>query len=489
MPQSLQCPRCNGAVSIADQAAGKRVRCPHCKETFLAPGITSTQSDDDDWLKLDDSPAAAAPKPPSPPSTPPQQPSPAPTPAKPKAKSSSPSLSADEEALLAEFSSELDDFTAEIETPPAPLPNVPLAQPQGVPAAGTPKQRGAAPTEPEFASEYRVNCKICGSMMYAKASQAGMTIKCNDCHSPITIPAPPRVRKNEEVDLEKAPTFGLENSQVRERNDPYRQSADALLEQAARQEVETPTTSYDDTPSVKEWFRNVFGIFKDLGVIAHWGGLSIIASVPVSFAIITDAAILKMGLFPIGFFMSVLVVCCGFAILQAVANDEESITDWPTLDPFAWLGQLFVVLAAAGVVAVPAWAVCQALIGPALISVAITMFAVFAFFPFILLSMLDMNSPFVPFSSEVARSVTKCEEAWGGFYFSSALLFVITFLVFALTSTFGQPVGVVISIFVGVAATFCYFSMIGRLAYAIGQVVNSPPMENDIDRSRPTDTY
>jgi hypothetical protein len=115
------------------------------------------------------------------------------------------------------------------------------------------------------------------------------------------------------------------------------------------------------------------------------------------------------------------------------------------------------------------------------------MLSVYFLFPFILLSMLDMNSAFVPFSPEVARSVTRCEEAWGGFYFSSGLVFVGLFLTFALASTMSPPVAAAISIFAGVGVTFCYFSMIGRLAYAIGQAVNAPPMKNDVDRTRRSD--
>ncbi len=54
-------------------------------------------------------------------------------------------------------------------------------------------------------------------------------------------------------------------------------------------------------------------------------------------------------------------------------------------------------------------------------------------------------------------------------------------------STMSPPVAAVVSIVAGVGVTFVYFSMIGRLAYAIGQAVNAPPMKNDIDRTRHSD--
>jgi hypothetical protein len=327
-------------------------------------------------------------------------------------------------------------------------------------------------------------------MLYAKASQAGKTVKCSDCYSPVTIPPPPKIRKQQDVDLDEAATFAFQPSEKAERRaDPYQRSAEQLLDEASRVEEKSTVDRYDDTPSVKEWIKNVFGIFTDLGVVVHWIGLSVLGSVPAVIALTVDVPILVMGLFPAGFFLGVITVSCGFAILNAVANQEESVAEWPTLDPMAWFGQLFVVLAAASVAAIPVWAACQLILGTQLISVAVTMFSIYAMFPFVLLSMLDMNSPFVPFSAEVARSVTKCEEAWGGFYFSSGLVFVALFMTFAAAaSTMSPPVAAVVSIVAGVGVTFIYFSMLGRLAYAIGQAVNAPPMKNDIDAARRSDT-
>jgi hypothetical protein len=518
-------------VSVADDAAGQRVRCPHCEQTFLAPGIASTTNDDDDWLSLDEAPAK-----PQQPATPPPAPTPSAASSPPAAqpppaagtpapeskvtqsttppagtpktgKSPSPALSKDDEALLAQFTTDLDEFTAEIETPPPPFPGSPggggaFSKAKGDPprrAATSPaadKASGAKPSTPkptaspvQYATDYRVTCNICGSMLCVKAQDAGKTLKCSDCYSPITIPPPPRVRKKQEIDLEEAETFQLEQSQFAERGpDPFKKSAEQLLEEASREEETNLSPQYDDVPSVKDWVKNVFGIFTDLGVLVHWLGLSVLAAVPAMLALQMAPPILILGLFPAGFFLGVLTVSCGFAIMNAVANQEDSVAEWPTLDPFAWFGQLFVVVAAASLAAIPPWALCQFILGPNLLGVAVTMVSVYVLFPFILLSMLDMNSAFVPFSPEVARSVSKGEEAWGGFYFSSGLLFVGLFLIFATASSMSPAAGAAVAIFAGIGVTFSYFALLGRLAYAIGQAVNAPPMNNEIDRTRQTDT-
>lgn len=500
MSQALQCPRCNGAVSVPDHAVGKRVKCPHCDETFLAPGITPTANDDDDWLKLDSDPVATDGLPDKPPA--PRTPSPTVGgPSRPPAEKRQPKLSPDDEEILSEFTSELDEFTAQIEAPPPPakseiedddpfhlMPAMLSGAAAGTRSPKSPSKSPSSAAEPvEYQTEYRVNCPICGSLLYAKAAQAGKTVKCSDCYSPVTIPAPPRVQKKNQIDMEKAETFSFEHSGLGERRaDPFQKSAEALLEEASRVEEERVDPKYDDVPSIKEWAKNVFGIFLDPGVLVHWLGLSVFAAIPAFLALSMDVPILVMGLFPAGVLLGAITVGCGFAILQSVANKEESVSEWPVVDPIGWFGQLFVAFAAAGIAAIPAWGVSQFIFGPSLISVAITMLSVYTVFPFVLLSMLDMQSAFIPFSAEVGRSVTKCEEAWGGFYFSAGLLFVGLFLVFSLASTMSAPVCAVISIVSGIAITFTYFAMIGRLAYSIGQAVNAPPMKNDIDRERHT---
>lgn len=497
MPQSLQCPRCNEAVSVPDQAAGQRVKCPHCEETFLAPGVASTVNDDDDWLKLDDdplpptsapTPAAQSPAVAQPPAS--AQP---PAPAQPTASAPKKAFTPDEEALLAEFTDDLDEFTAEIETPPPPHPSTQAAQPAGPvgpprPASGGPAAGvGAAAPKPtskpapqadvvEYATEYRVTCNICGSMLYAKASQAGQTIKCSDCYSPVTVPPPPRVRKKANIDMDEASTFSFRPSETTERrSDPFQKSAEQLLNEASRVEDTSSVDRFDDTPSVREWAKSVFGIFTDRGVLAHWIGLSVLGSVPAMIALSADVPVLITGLFPAGFFLAVLTVICGTAILCAAANQQQSVSQWPTLDPTGWIGKLFIVLTAACLAAVPAWAACQIILGTQMLTVATTMLSIFAIFPFMLLSMLDMNTPLIPFSAEVARSVNKCDEAWGGFYFSSGLMFVALFMTFATAKAMlSLPVATAVIVTAAVGATFIYFSMLGRLAYAIGQTVQAP---------------
>jgi len=552
VPKSLQCPRCNGSVSVTDDAAGKRVKCPHCEQDFLAPGIAadnSSKEDEDDWLTLSDSPAPTVPsstgrnpahpktpttpvkpktKPPQP--TTPQSKTPLPgnddsffsetsLPAiqQPDASAASsplpgndasqptgnqfgPDISAAEEELLSQFT----DTSAPASDPQQPVKKNALNAIRALGASATTID-GSSGTSPspaanpqaapvEYESEFRMTCKTCGTLMYAKAVDSGKTTKCNDCYSEIIIPKAPKVRKKPKIDIANAETFSLGQnaSEAKGTADPFRKSAEALLAEASRQEEDASPPIYEDTPNVLEWIKNVFGIFKDPAVIMHWVVLSVAAAIPTALLLSIEQAslqlILTVGMMVGGLMLGAITVSCAFAILLSVANDNDQVEDWPTMDVFQWLDQLTLVLCATGMVAVPMWTICMLTNATGLLGVGIVMFSTYLLLPFILLSMLDMGSVFTPFSPELARSVSKCQEEWGGFYFSSGLIFAMLFLFIALASSAGGTFGIVASITLTIFTTFTYFGMMGRLAYTIGQSVNAAPKKNDIDRSRPTDT-
>lgn len=546
MPKSLQCPRCNGSVSIADNAAGKRVKCPHCEQNFLAPGIaadSSSEEDEDDWLALSDSPVPAHPSSPSSDSqasktttsplssktrnTQPENETPLPddddsffsesslppiqipaasTSSSPgagndlsqsNASTLGPDISAAEEELLSQFTDTSIPTTDA--KPPVKKNALDAIRALGASASNigddSATNTTAAPraASVEYESEFRVTCKVCGTITYAKAVDSGKTTKCSDCYSEILIPKPPRIRKKPEIDIANAETFSLgqNNSEERKTADPFRKSAADLLAEASRQEEDASPPVYEDTPNVLEWVKNVFGIFKDPGVIMHWVCLSVAAAIPTALLVSIEQEslqlLLTIGMMIGGLILGGITVSCAFAILLSVANGNDQVEDWPSTDVFQWFDQLTLVLGATGLVAIPMWTICFLTNSTGLLGVALVMFSIYLLLPFILLSMLDMGSVFAPFSPELARSVSKCQEEWGGFYFSSGLLFGLLFLFTAMIWYLPGSLGIVATTTLCIFTTFAYFGMMGRLAYTIGQSVNAPPKKNDIDRSRPTD--
>ncbi len=423
------------------------------------PGPETVTGDDDDWLNLDDdSPLTLKPLKTRPSDEPP----------------------ADDELP------DLGDFGGDGRTADEDLfGDLPAIPPAPKSRTGTAAPAPAA-TSVEYLQNYRVRCKICESPTDVTADQAGETIQCHDCHSKIVVPPPPKVKKKHQFDLEKAEAFTFSEPAASERPaDPFMKSARDLLDYAEREEAEEEPENYD-TPSVAAWLGDVFGIFKDPSTVMYAVIFSIFGGGAAALMITTAAMpIISLTLIVACFIISCLVVACGFTIMEAVANDVDEITDWPQfLDPGGWLGPIGICAAASALVSAPAWFLGLTMFGNSLVTVFLLMLMIYLLFPFVLLSMLDMQSIFAPFSPEVARSVTTCKDTWAGFYFTAGVLFGLLFLAFVSLSLVESAVGIFVAVALTVVAVFLYFAMLGRLAFSIGQAVNEPPMENDIEHTR-----
>ncbi|WP_052336151.1 zinc ribbon domain-containing protein [Rhodopirellula sallentina] len=509
----VQCPQCKTAVGVPDDAGGSRVNCPHCGQAFIVPGFaggtgyttgssggssgggpagTQNDDDDDDWLKL----ASPTPKPSSKSSAP---------------KAADPPVDAGNSNDASDDDWDLDLPELQPATPRKPamdaaLPDDPLfddaaetdesvwseAEPAADDDIASTFEERAPGTNSDgdeilYKKEYRVRCNNCGTLTTVTAQQAGKQVRCRDCHSMVRVPQPPRVERKAKIDMEAAPAFQFAQSTSTVENrpdDPFRKSASELLAAASKVEKDEPKPDLD-VPRIRDWAASVFGIFLQIGVVAHWLILSTMASVIAFVALAIDSPMLVVGLFTAGGFFAAVVLACGFTIMQSVANEEESVTEWPvTLEPAEWIAPLIFCFAAAGLSYGPGWFLGYVTFGNGLTTICLSMISTFLIFPFVLLSMLDMQNVFVPFSPDVGRSVTRCEEAWGGFYFSSGIVFFATFLIFACASLLAPPAAAVLGIFTAVFAVFVYFAMLGRLASSVGQSVNADAKENDIAEQR-----
>lgn len=472
----VKCPLCARSFAAAPSRAGERVSCPHCQAVVKIAGPSASDADDDDWLRLESDlppPSAYASD-----VAPSNRPGPVhsdtldntpfdefdipdlpPAPAMPGASTMAvPPLSEDDLNALSGFSHDEDQS-------PAPVKIV----------------RDAATSD-----TFRVKCPICESLTYAKLAQVGKNIRCGDCHSTITVPPPPKVKTKYVPDIQASKAYAFQDGDNSGEHpkpaDPFRKSADDYLRDAEASMESEPDDDWA-VPSLKEWFVGVVGIFRDPAVVVYWLVLTTMAAIPAGIAVSFSSSIVVMGLFAGGLMFAAIVVAHGFAILQSVANGERRVSEWPSIDFWEWIGPLFVAVAAVAVSAGPVWVVAQYFRGSTLPTVALTMLSLYFLYPVVLLSMLDEQTVFAPFSANISKSVVRSSEHWGSLYLSSALVFFILFLVFMIASTMSLVAGTVVSIAATVAGVFIYFGLLGRLAFSIGQAVNAPPMVNDVQRN------
>ncbi len=508
MSHTLQCPHCKGSVSVEPEDAGYRLTCPHCQSDFIAPAVSkktdipeaieatsspvanepnargtpmdvpATPPAEDDWLSFDEKPTLASPATAGPTST---------TSA---GNTRHPAGKVDDLTDgvfgLGDETESLPNSTASDGSTPNPSSlSDGFGENLGLPEfldVAPPEQ--AVEEEVQYATEYRIKCRTCGTPTMVKATQAGATVKCTDCFSPMKVPPPPTLPKQPQIEKvvaapHPAMQFPASAAPVGPRRNAFEKSAEELLDQAEQAEAEKEEPNLDN-PDIVEWLKGVFGIFADVGVLAHWLVLSAMGAIPAYLALLSAHPVLVLGMFPYSLLVATLVVASCFAVLESVANDEDYVENWPVLDPMGWFSQVLLAFSASLVAVIPAYLFGVVVFGPSLLTLGLTMFSVFALFPFVVISMLDMESPFIPFSAEVARSVTTCAETWGGTYFTSALLFVVLFMTYVIFGQSTSPATVFITITATIGALFIYFAMIGRLAYAIGQTVTRDDDDGDI---------
>lgn len=467
-PIQLKCPICQAMISVAANQAGCRIACEKCGSKIKVPGQAAKANDEDDWFNLesDIKPAAVA-----------------------NRKTPTPDMGDLDDFMLPDLQ---DVPKSPLATPrpaaPPPLSESDLEALSGFADTEEPKPAPMKLVQPPPSADdsFRVACPTCESISYAKPNQVGKRIRCHDCHAPIVVPPPPKVKPKYQVDIQAAATFnfkdaGDENLPNRPA-DPMRKSADDLLRAAEASEMEKEQEEWE-LPDFQQWFSGLAKVFLDPVVGLHVFFLSLMAFLPTAVALQYQSSIIVMGLFAGGAIFGALVIANGFAILQSVANGEDKVSEWPLFDPMAWLGQLIIAVSAVGVAAGPIWAITNYLFSGGLITVATSMISLYLLYPIVLLSMLDEESILVPFSTDVTKSVMRAPDQWGAAYLASGILFFAMFLMFMVASVSGPISGAGLAIVVTVAGAFAYFGILGRLAYGIGHSVNAPPMVNDIERS------
>ncbi|QDS91481.1 hypothetical protein FF011L_02110 [Roseimaritima multifibrata] len=329
--------------------------------------------------------------------------------------------------------------------------------------------------EDDVVTDFRVTCPICASITYARPNQVGKQIKCSDCYSKFVVPPPPKPKKVYKPDIENAEVFQVSDSGAsgKDYTSPFHKSARELLQEAEDAGFEEEE-SYEN-PDVKNWFLSVFRIFLDVQVPVHWMFLSLVGTMIglIAWAFRDAMFLLPMSFGVLTLFFWAFVCACGFSVMESVSNNAKKVAAWPYMDPAEWFGQMVTVWAAAGMCIGPVLILSILTIGLHPLTVLFGMFALFIFFPFVLMSMLDSESIFIPFSLEVTKSVTRCQEQWGVLYLTSGLLFTGLFFMYLVCFFLPGWMAVGLVNFITVGGLFAYFAMLGRLAYAIGYVVPS----------------
>ncbi|MEL7338410.1 MAG: hypothetical protein AAFN70_19635, partial [Planctomycetota bacterium] len=325
------------------------------------------------------------------------------------------------------------------------------ADPLGADPLGADPFGGAAGSQD---LEFRVICPVCDSVDYARVSQVGQMLRCEDCHTEHQIPQPTpeqlqaarpktqqRINPHPMTDLHPgaggaaglppgvpgaAPAPGVAGagpSGVPNNLQPsaagfdprvhgnMTRSAESYMQEAEEHVAnrEPEDNEYSD-PDVKLWLTNLTKILFAPSTIIHIILLTVGLSVPLLVAVVGKLVILLVGSVIGQILILAIVLSYCFAILEAAANGANKIT-WPHENFMERFSEAFIVMAAFFLAVGPLAGLALAITRNWPLPLVMGFLGMFFVFPFVLLSMLAEQS-FIPFSTPVIKSIKRNAMAW-----------------------------------------------------------------------------
>jgi DNA-directed RNA polymerase subunit M/transcription elongation factor TFIIS len=321
---------------------------------------------------------------------------------------------------------------------------------------------------------FRFRCPVCESLLYGRRERVGEPITCHDCGSSLVVPKPPPPKKRAPVSAEDPGIIVAAPSDRKELETNVGQIMARARQRVLEREREIPQ------PPRRPFVSGLF-LFPFYGSVAPtWVVQSMVLSlilwlVTAAFEMTGKMQIIGIFLMIIAsvlsFVLIVLAAVCWMTIIQWTAMGYPTVREWPAVEIFEWLWKTFFLISAFGLSVAPGALLASVLPGGLGRALYALPFA-FLLFPFVLLSMLDADSPFVPFTRFIHGSITAVPRAWVIFYAQTFLLLVVVAVPQAVAALVpDERSWQYVSIVVLMIATTLYFRLLGRLAWYINEKV------------------
>lgn len=380
-------------------------------------------------------------------------------------------------------------------------------------------------------------CMSCGAKLKAKAAKAGKELPCPKCAAVLVVPGSPASTpanspawgaptagetygvREAEAELRPMISPGEHSGPVRPvsgnaTNAGNGSESYAISDMSAArgadanmQETAAEVTDDDDEdgkrkhrgliqePSVRptppRWplVQGVLGFMLEPGAIVYWAIFSMLGTVCASLLAValvlgqtrnaaTWTGSMLFGttafMLSIGFLILNSITC--LAILQESAAGNKKIEEWPGMAVFEYFMEAFFVInSLLGAVAI-GWFLSYPLAGIETARATVEIVCFVAFFPILLLSMLESESFLVPVSLPVYAGIRRSWRTWLVFYIESMLmtfgLLAIVGLMIFLLDHYSAHVTIPIALMAvavcvapAVLLEMLYFRLLGRLAW------------------------
>ncbi len=345
-----------------------------------------------------------------------------------------------------------------------------------------------SPSDDEATSppdEFRVQCPVCDTMIYASANELGRTKTCPDCYTEVLIkrPAPKPRRVNKVVEVEDDESFTLEDPADLEVYHELVESSLATREQTMLEEAEARQRErkqkmppLPDRPLIDGVFRMLF----EPSTLIRWGLFTLFLFVIGSNIVWTVNNVSKGGIYwayAIGLgIMSLFVIVLGgafvtvscLAVIQESAVGSDKVESWPDLNILEWMFDGFYVMFALfysitpGMLLAPILGCAGA---PSWFSAVVTGTICFFMFPIVQLSLLEGASLTTPFTTPVLETLRTQTRLWVQFYAIVGGIILIV-LVGGLYVPVNSAILRLLVCIVWAGCLLFYYRLLGRLAWA-----------------------
>jgi DNA-directed RNA polymerase subunit RPC12/RpoP len=356
-----------------------------------------------------------------------------------------------------------------------------------------------------------VTCKQCGTLMQATENQVGQQIACPDCGAKHTVPVAPKPtvkpsvlvpdRETPKLDPASAPgerphliprTIGQSLAE-QEQEAEYKRALEKSQRTGRAMEIDVR-----GRPILPSWplISGVLPFLFSAGVPAAWLGLS--AGFLLSTWILVSglemalaggmAAIAGMCFFAIGVVITMVIAsACASCLMQIVmesSNGARQVQNWPSL--LDWFGSFLYLAVASMVSAIPGWAIGHI---PSLAAMSgmpelLTAVSICLCLPVVLLSQLDIDSPWGILSGRVLASMARCPFSWAFFYLECLLLLSLcgaaTYAV-----AIRDPHGFLWLMPLYVVALILFARLLGRLGWRLAEALSIDDRLSDEDERGP----
>lgn len=477
----VSCPACGARLAVPPETLGKRARCAGCSQAFTVSAPTSKQA-----------PAI------QPSAKPPEVASDIPEYVGFECRVCGSRMYAEPEKVGKKQRCEDCGTLTVIPPPGAP-------KPKNIPAALEGEQYELwEPDEQPLPSEIlaaqptliAIKCRKCDTIMYGTVKQIGQAIACPDCRTRHIVPPLSKPKERVSVLSPDALTPALDpTAHPGERPAIVTSDARMLheLEQAEEYERALEKSRRTGKPMeidihgrpIMPRFPLIKGVLPFLfsaGVPVVWLALSVgyYASLSVFLYGLAAAmlgglaALAGMCLFAVGLVMAMICTAGACSVLMQIVMESSEgnrrIHQWPSF--MDWFGNLLYGITALMISAVPGSAIAQipAIQSDQLLSAIVIGAGILICLPIVLLSQLDIGSPWGVLSGRVLASLVRCPFSWTFFYFECAVLATICGAA-AYFLTDNNPMMALRFTPLFVAALILAARLLGRLAWRLAEAM------------------